>query len=178
MIESNKYCDYPWWIVLLSNAVSLSIYGLGFFIMFRASWIISILYLIYILSLEYSLLGKHCVNCFYWGRVCGFGKGRLSSLFFKKGDTSKFCSNEFSWKDMIPDLLVSLIPFIVGIVSLIMKFDYLILSALILLTFLTTTGSGFIRGKLTCRYCKQMESGCPAYELFNKSRTPKNSGGK
>lgn len=175
MIESNKYCVYPWRIVLLSNAVSLSIYGLGFFIMFRVNWIVSILYLIFILSLEYRLLSKHCINCYYWGKICGFGKGRLSSLFYKKGDTSKFYSNEFSWNDMIPDLLVSLIPFIAGIVLLIIKFDYLILAALILLTFLTTTGSGFIRGKLTCKHCKQMESGCPAYELFNKNQASKDN---
>jgi hypothetical protein len=168
MDESIKYENYPWWIVLLSNAVSLSIYGLGFFIMFRASWIISILYLIYILSLEYRLLSKHCINCYYWGKICGFGKGRLSSLFFKKGDTSQFCSKEFSWKDMIPDLLVSLIPFIAGIVLLIIKFDYLILATLILLAFLTTIGNGFIRSILTCKFCKQKESGCPADKLFNK----------
>jgi hypothetical protein len=141
--------------------------------MYQVNWVISIFYLIYILSLEYRLLSKHCINCYYWGKICGFGKGRLSSLFFKKDDTSKFCSNEFSWKDMIPDLLVSLIPFIAGIVLLIINFNYLILTAIILLTFLTTTGSGFIRGKLTCRYCKQMESGCPAYELFNKKQDPK-----
>jgi hypothetical protein len=168
MNESIRYENYPWWIVFLSNLVSLSIYGLGLLIMVQLGWVISILYMIYVLSLEYRLLKKHCVNCFYWGKVCGFGKGIISSWFFKKNDISKFCSFKFSWKDMIPDLLVSLVPFIAGIILLIIKFDYLILIALILLTFLTTTGTGFIRGRLTCRYCKQKELGCPADKLFNK----------
>jgi hypothetical protein len=170
MIESNKYDNYPWWIVILSNIVSLSIYGLGFMIMIRLGWIISIFYLIYILILEYRLMRNHCVNCFYWGKTCGFVKGRISSWFFKKGDISKFCSYEISWKDMIPDLLVSFIPFIAGIVLMIVKFDYLILITLLLLIFLTTTGNGFIRRKLTCRYCKQKELGCPADKLFNKNQ--------
>ena len=69
---------------------------------------------------------------------------------------------------MIPDLLVSLIPFVIGIIILISKFDSMLLSALLMLVVLTTTGNGYIRGILTCRYCKQGELGCPADLLFNK----------
>ena len=69
---------------------------------------------------------------------------------------------------MIPDLLVSLIPFITGIGLLILNFNLLLLAALLLLSILTTSGNGFIRGKLTCKNCKQRELGCPAYELFDK----------
>jgi len=173
MIVYNKYDSYPWWIVLSSNAVSLSIYGLGFFIIFQASRIISIFYLTYLLALEYRLLKYHCTTCFYWGKICGFGKGRLSSWLFRKGDISKFCSHEMSWKDMIPDLLISLIPFIIGIILMVIKFDYIVFTALVLLVLLTTSGNGFIRGRLTCRCCKQKEIGCPADKLFNKSSAAK-----
>ena len=171
MIKLDKYENYPWWIAVLSNLLSLSIYGLGFFIMLKAYWILSILYLVYIAILEFRLLKNSCIDCYYWGKTCGFGKGRISSVFFKKGDVSKFCAHEISWKDMIPDLLVPLIPFITGIVLLIIEFNVLFLLALILLAFLTTAGNGFIRTKLTCRYCKQKESGCPADMLFNKNKT-------
>jgi hypothetical protein len=100
--------------------------------------------------------------------TCGFGKGRLSALFFKRGDPIKFCNNEMSWKDMIPDLLVSLVPSIIGIVLMIIKFDFTLLFAVIILIVLTTIGNGFIRGNLTCRFCKQRELGCPAEKLFSK----------
>jgi hypothetical protein len=155
-------------IVILSNFVSLGIYGLGFLIVFRLGLVFSLFYLLFILSLEYRLLRNHCTNCFYWGKTCGFGKGRLSSWFFKKGDSSQFCMKDFTWKDMIPDMLVSLIPFVIGIILLILKFDIILLSALLMLLLLTTTGNGFIRGTLTCSYCKQRDIGCLAYELFNK----------
>jgi hypothetical protein len=69
---------------------------------------------------------------------------------------------------MIPDLLVTLVPLIIGIILLIIKFDFILLFAAILLVVLTTSGNGFIRGSLTCKYCKQREIGCPAEKLFSK----------
>ena len=168
MEKVKAYENYPIWIVILSNLVSLSIYRLGFIIMIRLGLIISILYLVYIAILEYRLIRYHCVDCFYWGRTCGFGRGRLSSVFFKRGDNSRFCAKNFSWKNMIPDLLISLIPVVVGIYLLNTKFDILLLTAVILLIILTTKGNGFIRGQLTCRFCKQRELGCLANKLFNK----------
>ena len=160
--------NFPIWIVILSSLVSILIYISGFIITFRLGWIAAVLYLIFLLAFEYRLISNHCVNCYYWGMTCGFGKGRLSALFFKRGDPVKFCNHEMSWKDMIPDLLVSLVPFIIGIVLMIIKFDFTLLFAATILIVLTTIGNGFIRGKLTCRYCKQRELGCPAEKLFSK----------
>jgi hypothetical protein len=169
MKKTKTYEEYPVWVVVLSNLVSLFIYGSGFIILLHLGWIISSLYLCYVLILEYRILSTHCVDCYYWGKTCGFGKGRISSLFFKKGDLSKFCNNKMTWKEMIPDLFVSLIPLVTGIVLMIIKFDFVILSAVVLIILMTTIGNGFIRGTLTCRYCKQRETGCPAEKLFNKN---------
>jgi hypothetical protein len=74
------------------------------------------------------------------------------------------------WQDLIPDILISLIPFVIGIIFLFLKFNVILLSAVLLLLFLTTTGNGFIRGKLTCRYCRQKDFGCPADALFHKAK--------
>ena len=112
--------NYPAWIVIISNLVSMGIYVLGFLIIYRLGLVFSILYLLYILLLELRLIGSHCTRCFYWGKICGFGKGKISSWFFRKGDISKFCDNEFTWIDMIPDLLITLIPLIIGIIILIL----------------------------------------------------------
>lgn len=170
METDKKYENYPVWVVILSNFVSLAIYGLGFLIIFRVGLIFSFFYLFYILILEIRLIRNHCTNCYYWGKTCGFGKGNISSWVFKKGDITKFCIKDMTWKDMIPDILVSLLPVSIGIILLFLKFDFILLCALIILLLLMTTGTGFIRGKLTCRYCKQRELGCPAYLLFNKGK--------
>jgi hypothetical protein len=165
-----RYESYPVGTVVLSNLVSFGIYGLGFLIIFRLGLAFSLLYLLFILALEYRLLRYHCTNCYYWDKTCGFGKGKVSSLFFKKGDNSKFSEKDMTWRDMIPDILVSLIPMVIGIILLISKFDLILLSALIVLVLLTTTGNGFIRGTLTCNYCKQCELGCAAQKLFNQDK--------
>jgi hypothetical protein len=168
MQTTKTYNNFPIWTVILSNLFSILIYSSGFIITLRLGWIAAVLYLAFILALEYRLISRHCVNCYYWGKTCGFGKGRLSSLFFKRGDPSKFCEKQMSWKAMIPDLLVSLIPLLIGILLMIIEFDFILLFAAIILIALTTVGNAFIRGNLTCRYCKQRELGCPAEKLFSK----------
>lgn len=162
--------QYPVWIVLLSSLVSLLIYGLGVLIVFQLSWIFAILFLLYILVLEYRLIRYHCVDCYYWGKRCAFGKGYLSALFFKKGDTARFCAREFSWKDMIPDLMVSLVPLVTGVVLLVINFNIGLLIGLVVLVLLSTMGNGFIRGSLACKNCKQRELGCLAEQLFNQGK--------
>jgi len=170
-METSKRCEnYSIGTVMLSNFVSLGIYGLGFLIMFKLNLVLSLLYILYILALEYRLIRYHCTNCFYYGKMCGFGKGIVSSWFFKKGDNSKFCAKSITWRDMIPDILVSLIPFVTGIILMLIKFDCIILIALLLLLAFTTIVNGYIRGTLTCRHCKQKELGCPADMLFTKGK--------
>lgn len=170
METSETYENYPIRIVIQSSVVSFGIYVLGFIITYQLGWIPSIIYLGFILALEYRLIRYSCTNCYYWGKACGFGRGRLSALLFKKGDPLKFCNNVLTWKYMIPDLLVSLIPLVIGIILLIINFEALTLFALVLLIALTTAGNGYVRGTLTCRNCKQRELGCPAETLFNKGK--------
>jgi len=73
----NRYDNYPARVVILSNLVSLGIYGLGFMIIYRLGLAFSFFYLIYILIFELRLIRNHCTNCYYWGKICGFGKGRV-----------------------------------------------------------------------------------------------------
>jgi hypothetical protein len=120
--------------------------------------------------LEIKLLRGHCVNCYYFGKTCFSGQGRLSSLFFKKGEPIKFIDIKITWKDIIPDFLVSVVPILVGIVILVKNFDWIILSLMVVLFFLGFLGNALVRGHLACKYCKQRELGCPALKLFNKTK--------
>jgi len=167
-METQSLVNFPFGMVLLSNVVSLSIYGLGFFIIHKSGWIYADIYLLYILIIEFRVIRNHCTKCYYYGKTCCFGKGKISSWIFKRGDPAKFCDKEMTWKDLMPDTLISLIPFVTGIVLIIIKFDFILLSALILLVLITTMGNGFIRGTYAYKYCKQREMGCPAELFFNK----------
>ncbi|MBS3088367.1 hypothetical protein J4402_01155 [Candidatus Pacearchaeota archaeon] len=162
------YEKYPRQIVLFSNIVSIAIYLIGAFIIYQLGIIWLILYLAYIILLELRLIKGHCTDCYYYGKRCAFGKGKISSAFFKKGKSENFCKKKITWKSLIPDLMVSLIPFVVGIVLLIKNFNWIFLLSVIALFVLTSIGNGIIRSRLACKYCKQKQIGCPAQKLFEK----------
>jgi len=160
--------NYPPWIVFFSNLVSMAIYIIGSFIIYKIGFFYFTLYLIFILFLELRVIKGHCVDCYYYGKTCAFGKGKISGIFFKKGDSNRFCGQQMNWLDILPDFLVSLVPMAAGIIILINNFSWLILLLVIVLFILAFPGSGMIRSQLACKYCKQREIGCPAQKLFAK----------
>ena len=72
---------------------------------------------------------------------------------------------------MIPDVLVFLVPFLLGIVVLITDFRWPILILMIFSSFLNFSGSTYVRGHLACNHCKQVEPGCPALERSSKGNS-------
>jgi len=171
-MEPIRHENYPLWVVVVSNIVSLTIYATGIIIISRIGIIWTLLYVAYCLCLELKAL-RHCTDCYYYGKTCAFARGRISCLFFKKGKSEEFARKPMTLKDFITDLLVSLIPAVIAIVLLITNFNWLILLLLVVLILLTTAGNGFVRGSLACKYCKQLDLGCPAAQLLLKKREGK-----
>ncbi|MFA5126332.1 MAG: hypothetical protein WC462_05020 [archaeon] len=171
MKQEKCFENYPFWMVLVSNIVTLLVYLIGAFIIFKVGLIWTVLYLLFVGVLEFRLISGHCVNCYYYGKTCAFGKGRLCSFLFKKGNSKKFLNLKITWKDILPDFMVSIVPSIVGIVLLILNFDWLLLALIVLLLALTFIGNAFVRSSLACKYCKQKKLGCPAQKLFEKKDT-------
>jgi len=168
MEECTPYERFPWPIVLLANAVTLSIYAVGFYLLWGLGLWWAVLYVLYCGWMEWRLLTRSCVNCYYYGKVCGFGKGKLCSLLLKQGDPQKFGAGTFSWRDLIPDFGVLVLPAMGAVVSLIRTFSWVTLVLLAILVVLCLGGNAVIRGSFTCRHCKQRELGCPAEQLFSK----------
>jgi hypothetical protein len=168
MEKITAYERFPSSIVFLSNGLSISIYAIGLYILAQCGIWWAVLYLVYCGVFEIRLLRYHCVNCYYYDKVCAFGKGKLSALLFKKGDPQKFAEKEVKWLDLVPDFLVLIFPLIGGIVLLVMDFNWIILILMVILIALSMGGNAIIRGSYACKYCKQKELGCPAEQLFNK----------
>ena len=160
--------NFPVWIVLLSNFVAIGIYASGAYILAGFGVLTAVLYLLYCAWIEIRLLRGGCVDCYYYGKICAFGRGRLCSLFFGKGDPRRFVEREFSWSMILPDLMVSVLPFVGGIVLLVRDFVWPLVGALAVLVALSTGGNVVVRGSFACKYCKQRELGCPAEEAFRK----------
>jgi len=170
MGELKCHENYPLRTVILANIVSLAIYMAGAFILYQLGWVWLIPYGLCISWLEMRVIRRSCVNCYYYGKVCAFGKGKLSRLLFPKGEAERFKRDKITWKDVAPDFMVALVPAVIGVILLIIDFTWPILSAVVLLVLLASLGNGLVRGSLACKYCKQREIGCPAEQLFNRDR--------
>lgn len=161
--------NYPLWIVIVANSVPLLLYGIGVFLFLQISiwWVVA--YLLFVLLLEFRLVSGHCTDCYYYGKTCAFGRGRLSARLFPKGSQERFCAMEITWKDILPDFLVFIVPVLAGIWLLMREFSGTVLMLIVALLLLGFAGNALVRGGLACRYCMQREIGCPAERLFSKS---------
>jgi hypothetical protein len=160
--------QFPRWMVASTLLIQAAVYILGGYILLQVSAALVAIYAACILALEYRLLRHSCVNCYYYGRLCCFGRGRLAGAFFGRGDPEAFLRKEIRWVDILPDFLVSLVPLILGILLLVLSFDAVLLVAVVALALLAFPAQGFIRGNWSCRFCRQREMGCPAERLFAK----------
>lgn len=160
--------NYPVWIPMLSILLSLAIYAVGAWILSGFGLIEALLYLLFCLLSEYRVISKSCRYCYYYGKLCGLGKGVIAPLFSRKGDPKKFSARDISWKDLIPDFLVLLLPLLGGIIYLFIRFNFLTLGLLVVIAVLALPVTGFMRGCLLCPNCRQRELGCPAQKLFGK----------
>ena len=171
MKKPKIYESYPLWIIILANILLLAVYVAGAYIMFKLNIITGILYIVYLVFLERHFFKEGCIHCCYYGKSCAFGKGNIAAMFFKKGDPKKFCERELGFKDFIPQVLVILIPLIVGIALLISRgFDLLILIAIIYPIFSWFAVNPILYGKLACLHCKQGSICCPALKFFTKGK--------
>jgi len=171
MGETKRYESFPGWIILTCNLLSFAIYAIGASVLSGLGWWVVGLYLAGCLWLEIRVMQKSCVHCYYYGKNCGVGKGKLCALIFKQGDPTAFACKQATWLDILPDFLVSLVPLIAGIVLSILAFSWLRVILLIALVLLAFGGTAAVRGNLLCKHCKQREIGCPAAKLFEKAQS-------
>jgi hypothetical protein len=169
-MKTASFDNFPQRMVVTCNAVGLAIYAIGLYLTARLGIVWGMLYAAYCIWMEWRLLSGSCRYCYYYGKRCGFGKGLVCSWFFTRGTEQTLNTKQISWRDIVPDFMVSLIPLGAGIVMLIRSFSWPVLLLVVTLVFLGSVGTGFVRSRLACRYCKQRELGCPAEQLFSKTR--------
>lgn len=146
--------------------MSLSIYGVGAYLLATLFVWLAIPYLVYCIGMELNLLRHSCTDCFYYGKTCAFGKGKPCALLFRQGDPQHFGGREISWMTLIPDFLISIIAIASVIILLAIDFAWVPLALPLLLIVLSSSGNGVIRGQLARNHCRQREIGCAAERLF------------
>jgi hypothetical protein len=171
MEEIRTFEKYPARMVAVSVLVTISIYALGAMILSGMGPVGAAAYLIYCAAYEIWVMRHSCVNCYYYGKLCGLGRGKISPYFFPKGDPETFVRLKITWRTLIPDLLVLFIPLLVGTIILIQRFSLQFAAVMVLFLVLSLGGNAFVRNQIACKYCKQREIGCPAEQFFGGERT-------
>ena len=92
------YDKYPLWIVLVVNIILFLGIIAGAYIMFRLHLITGIIYLVYVVFLEFTVYREGCRDCYYYDSRCAFGKSYIARIFFKKGDGKNFTKRKTGWK--------------------------------------------------------------------------------
>ncbi len=168
-MRNEVYDPFPLPLVLFCFAVNISIYVIGAYLIAPLGKIFVVLYLLYCLWMEVRVSIMSCRDCYYYGRWCAFGRGKICSVFFRKGSPERFKKRKISWINLVPDFLVSLIPLAIGVFHLVQSFNWVRLSFILILVIIAFPATGFVRSSISCRFCKQKEIGCPAIQLFARN---------
>ena len=151
---------YPKSSVILGNVLMLLWIVLGTLSCWFFYPVVAWIYLVFAIVMVFIVLRKLvCTDCYYYDKWCCIGWGKLSALFFKKGEIEKFPNTLGLKLAPLAYGLLSLIPLILIIVSLIQRFT-LFKIAILLLLFLISFYSGAIGRKKSCAKCK-MRLICP-----------------
>jgi len=152
------YENYPRSLVAFNLLFGLAGLAIGLIVLAQlGTWAWAGYLALYLLETA-AVLAFACPRCCYYGRNCGMGYGKLSALLFEKGAEEEFHQATSHKVAGILMLVISPLPILGGIASLIIGFS---LQRLFL--FLALIGlmvAGFVtRPRLVCGHCKQAESG-------------------
>lgn len=118
------------------------------------------IYFAFAIIMVYVVLRKLvCTNCYYYGKLCAMGWGKLSALLFKKGNIKDFKTSIGVKLAPLTYGLLSIIPLILVVISIFLGFSIFKIVILVLLL-LVSFYSGAISRKKTCAECK-MKLMCP-----------------
>jgi hypothetical protein len=168
MENIKTYDNFPRSLVLFTIFVTASIYVVGAGILYGFGPAMTALYLLFAVGNEIHVMKKNCVDCYYYGKWCSFGRGKLAALLFPQGDPKRFIAKRISWIDLLPDMLVLVFPLVGGSALLIQRFSWGLTMLIALFLGLALGGNYAVRSRIACTYCRQRELGCPAEQFFDK----------
>ena len=171
METMRSYENFPVRLVVAAVLVNVAIYALGAFILAGFGGVMMALYLFFCLGNEVHVMKMSCVDCYYYGKWCAFGKGKAAALFFKQGDPQRFLTKTISLKELTSDMLIIIFPLVGGTALLIRDFSWVVVIALGLLLTFSLGGNYLIRSRVACACCKQREIGCPAEQFFSRRKS-------
>ncbi len=133
--KSNNNCkiyegDYPFYTPFLRTILNIFVFLIGSYIIFSEFGLLAYAaYLAYCLIAFFYLMSNRCARCYYHGKLCSTGIGKVAGIY-KKDTVNKFVKGQ--WQNIFL-FLVPFIPFVTLIVLIILKFTWHRLFLLLLL---------------------------------------------
>jgi hypothetical protein len=163
---------YPWQITALCAGLTFSSYAVGTLIFYFFWGPLAWAYLALCAFTLVVSLRLRCTFCYYYGKRCAYGLGKLSSLIFKKGDPSEFSRRSNLVPAAVLSFSVLLLPLVGAIVATAIDFSWLV-PLLFFVYILVAVVPGFLlRNTVFCRSCRQRELGCPACQAIEGQIIP------
>ena len=152
--------EYPVSTVIIENIFIVLWLILGAYLCWVFSSIAGIVYLAFGLFMVLFVMRIFvCKNCYYHGKLCHTGWGKLSALYTDHGNEDIFCRGAIG--AIVPAFygVMALIPLIFMVISLIRDFTIMTIIIGIVFLFISSMSSIFLRKK-ACEKCK-MKIVCP-----------------
>lgn len=153
------FCEsYPKYIIVIRWIILLLAFALGIYILLELHHTLAILYIIYsVIALTLILPLSRCVSCFYYGKFCNTGWGKIAAYLFKKGDEARYVDN---YNYVIFLHLLWLIPLLAVFLQLVRGRNIWVL-VIFVAYILVLLVEKIVLKKLCCKRCHQREF-CPA----------------
>jgi hypothetical protein len=153
--ETITYClSYPKPVIVVRWVILGAAFALGIFIFWRLHQILGLAYVIYsLIALTLILPLSRCASCFYHGKACNTGWGKVAAYLFPKGDESKFVVN-YSYSIFLH--LLWILPLFASLVQLVRERDLFALIIFGSYLFVLLVDKITLK-KLACVRCHQRE---------------------
>lgn len=164
-----KLESYPIKIVCISASLTILSYLAGAIVVFFLHPLLSVFYLILAGSSLVVSMKFRCINCYYFGKYCNFGLGKLASYLFHKGEPSEFTDPKKVGITAILSFGTLFLPVLIGLILLLSNLSISALALLIGYILIGIAPNFLIRGRL-CEMCMQSQLGCPSYDRMMNTR--------
>ncbi|MCG8572577.1 MAG: hypothetical protein MJB14_20785 [Spirochaetes bacterium] len=161
MGNKNLHCQrvVPFWLLLLDNLPTVSMFFLGTAILIRVTLWLGIGYLFYAgfaIAWFWAHICPHCHHFATFGCPCGYG--HISSLFFKKKNGTNF--RRIFRKNIVVLFPCWFIPPVVTIYVLLQQFDRALFVLMILFSITAFLLVPYVSKFVGCKNCAS-RSNCP-----------------
>ncbi len=146
--------SFPAWWITLENIGFILNWAIGFYLLlpFKCCGIpiVSWIYLIILIVVQILLKYHNCTNCYYYGKWCHLGWGRLTGLMFKQdsGNLETGMKLAYSYILQLPVILIAAL-----IAGFMYGFSFTNIVLLVLFVIINLL-QGVVLRKKGCEVCK------------------------